>query len=59
MDVFSTLDGQGFVWDSDKASSNAASHGVRFEQAREAFSILWPATRTPARRKRHGRHASA
>src|SRR5271170_8347658 len=23
------------------------------------FSILWPATRTPARRKRHGRHASA
>ncbi len=37
MDVFSTLDGQGFVWDSNKASSNALQHGVRFEQAREAF----------------------
>ncbi len=37
MDVFSTLDGQVFVWDSDKASSNALQHGVRFEQAREAF----------------------
>ena len=37
MDVFSTLEGQGFVWDSDKASSNALQHGVRFEQAREAF----------------------
>jgi uncharacterized DUF497 family protein len=37
MDVDSTLDGQGFVWDSDKAASNAAQHGIRFEQAREAF----------------------
>jgi len=37
MDVFSTLDGQAFVWDTDKASRNAAAHGVRFEQAREAF----------------------
>ena len=37
MDVFSTLDGQGFVWDSDKAASNASKHGVRFEQAREIF----------------------
>ncbi len=37
MDVFSTLDGQGFVWDSNKASSNALQHGVRFDQAREAF----------------------
>jgi uncharacterized protein len=34
MDVHSTLDGQGFVWDSDKAASNASRHGVRFEQAR-------------------------
>ncbi len=33
MDVFSTLDGQGFVWDSDKAASNALRHGVRFEDA--------------------------
>lgn len=31
------LDGQGFVWDSDKAASNASRHGVRFEQAREVF----------------------
>lgn len=37
MDVFSTLDGQVFVWNSDKASSNASRHGVRFEEAREAF----------------------
>jgi len=37
MDVFSTLDGQAFVWDSDKAARNLALHGVRFEQAREAF----------------------
>lgn len=31
------LDGQGFVWDSEKAASNVARHGVRFEDAREAF----------------------
>jgi uncharacterized protein len=37
MDVFSTLDGQVFVWDSDKASRNLSQHGVRFEQARESF----------------------
>ena len=37
MDVFSTLDGQVFVWDSEKASSNVQKHGVRFEQAREVF----------------------
>lgn len=37
MDVLSTLDGQVFVWDSDKASSNAQKHGICFEQAREAF----------------------
>jgi uncharacterized DUF497 family protein len=37
MDVYSTLDGQGFVWDSEKASKNALQHGVRFEKAREAF----------------------
>lgn len=37
MDVFSTLDGQVFVWGSDKASRNALQHGVRFERAREAF----------------------
>ncbi len=37
MDVYSMLDGQGFVWDSDKAASNALRHGIRFEQAREVF----------------------
>ncbi len=37
MDVFSTLDGQAFVWDSEKAVRNARQHGVRFEQAREVF----------------------
>ncbi|ADW69758.1 protein of unknown function DUF497 [Granulicella tundricola MP5ACTX9] len=31
------LDGQRFVWDSDKAARNLAWHGVRFEQAREVF----------------------
>ena len=33
MDVLSTLDGQAFVWDSNKA----LRHGVRFEDAREVF----------------------
>lgn len=37
MDVFSTLDGQPFVWDSRKAARNLGKHGVSFEQAREAF----------------------
>jgi uncharacterized DUF497 family protein len=37
MDVFTTLDGQVFVWDSEKAVSNVSRHGVRFEQAREVF----------------------
>lgn len=29
--------GDSDVWDSDKASSNASLHGVRFGQTREAF----------------------
>ena len=29
--------GQRFVWDSEKASSNAIKHGVRFETACEVF----------------------
>ncbi len=37
MDVHTTLDGQHFVWDSEKAFRNVSRHGVRFEQAREAF----------------------
>ncbi len=31
------MDGQPFVWDSDKASINISRHGVRFERAREAL----------------------
>ncbi|WP_041597116.1 BrnT family toxin [Granulicella tundricola] len=37
MAMHSMLDGQRFVWDSDKAARNLAWHGVRFEQAREVF----------------------
>lgn len=37
MNVSSTLDGQVFVWDSEKAASNVQQHGVSFDQAREAF----------------------
>ena len=37
MDVTSRLDGQAFVWDSEKAIQNVVRHGVGFEQAREAF----------------------
>ncbi len=37
MDVTSYLDGQLFVWSSDKARKNVVEHGVTFELAREAF----------------------
>ena len=37
MDVYSSLDGQSFVWDSEKAAHNLRAHGVRFAEAREAF----------------------
>ncbi len=37
MDVFSTLDGQTFVWDKEKAAQNIVRHGIRFERAREAL----------------------
>ena len=37
MDVFSTLDGQVFVWDSDKAVRNVLRHGISFEKSREVF----------------------
>ena len=37
MDVTSYLDGQLFIWDANKARTNAADHGVTFELAREAF----------------------
>ena len=37
VDVSSTLDVRSFIWDSEKALKNAREHGIRFEQAREAF----------------------
>jgi uncharacterized DUF497 family protein len=37
VDVTSYLDGQLFIWDSNKARINAAEHGVSFELARDAF----------------------
>jgi uncharacterized protein len=37
MDVHFVLAGQRFRWDAQKASSNFAKHGVRFEQACEVF----------------------
>ncbi len=37
MDFLSTLDGQLFVWDSEKAAQNLVRHGIRFERAREAL----------------------
>lgn len=53
------LDGQGFVWDSDKAASNALRHGIRFEQAREVFLDQLARSEMTTPRKRHGRHVSA
>ena len=32
MDVFFTFSGQRFRWDAEKALSNLAKHGIRFEQ---------------------------
>jgi len=37
MDVHSAIAGQKFCWDAQKANSNLAKHGVRFEQACEVF----------------------
>ena len=37
MDVFSLLEGQLFVWESEKAALNIVRHGIRFERAREAL----------------------
>jgi uncharacterized protein len=37
MDVHSVIAGQKFCWDAQKANSNLAKHGVRFEQACEVF----------------------
>jgi hypothetical protein len=37
MEICFLLHGQHFVWDSEKASSNFAKHGVRFEAACEVF----------------------
>lgn len=37
MDIHFLLHGQHFVWDSEKATSNAGKHGVRFETACQVF----------------------
>lgn len=37
MDIFFLNHGQRFVWDSEKASSNATKHGVSFEVASQVF----------------------
>jgi uncharacterized DUF497 family protein len=37
MDICFLYHGQRFEWDSEKASSNAAKHGVRFETACQIF----------------------
>lgn len=37
MDVLFLLQGQQFVWDSDKASANISKHGVTFESACQVF----------------------
>lgn len=57
MDVYWTLDGQGFVWDSEKAAANASRHGVRFEQAREVFLDQLARYETRVPKTRHGRSA--
>jgi uncharacterized DUF497 family protein len=44
MDVTSYLDGQLFIWNSEKARANVVVHGVTFELAREAFFdpfVVW------------------
>jgi uncharacterized DUF497 family protein len=37
MDLYFLYHGQQFVWDTEKASSNASKHGVRFEIACQVF----------------------
>ena len=37
MDLFFLYQGQRFVWDSEKASSNLGKHGVSFEKACQVF----------------------
>jgi hypothetical protein len=37
MDLYFLYHGQRFVWDTEKASSNASKHGVRFEIACQVF----------------------
>ena len=59
MDERSLLGGQSFVWDSDKATSNVLQHGVRFELAREASSILSPGMKMQARHRKHATPALA
>ncbi len=37
MDLFFLYEGQRFVWDTEKAASNAEKHSVRFEEACQVF----------------------
>jgi hypothetical protein len=37
MDLYFLYHGQRFVWDTEKASSNASKHGVSFEEACQVF----------------------
>lgn len=37
IELYFLYHGQRFVWDSEKASSNAGKHGVRFEMACQVF----------------------
>jgi uncharacterized protein len=37
VDLYSTLEGQRFVWDATKAAVNVSKHGVTFDRAREVF----------------------
>jgi uncharacterized DUF497 family protein len=37
MDIAFLYQGQRFVWDIDKASTNLAKHGISFEEACQVF----------------------
>ena len=54
MDVHVEINGESFVWDSDKAAKNWHKHGVRFEEAASVFVdplfVLLDASRNDERR---------
>jgi uncharacterized DUF497 family protein len=53
MDVYSTLDGQGFVWDSDKAASNASRHVVHVVREGDVLRLISARVAEPAERRRY------